>query len=164
MSLYLFGFFLYYSLPVAYVSYLNYSITHPAPKPLQKQCAYVINPKTVYDSPLGNPRKLERYLERMGSKVYYTKEEVVSYRNLGLWRWIAYFVFEYIPKRMVFESPKDPYGLLENYHCKPIASDMPIVMSFWNWDLPDYSFILNSRRNLQYSEECSEGDYKRLVP
>ncbi len=164
LTLYLFGFFLYYSFPIAYVPYLNYSMAHPAPKPFQRQCAYVINPKTVYNSPLGNPKKLEEYLKGMKAKAYHTNKEVISYRDLGLWRWLAYFVFEYIPKKIVFQTPNDPYSLLENPSCKPFASDMPIVLSLWTWDLPDYSFILKSRKNIQYSDDCLEGIYEKLVP
>lgn len=158
------GFFLYYSLPFTFVKYVNYSIPNPAPTPLQRECAYVINPKTVYNSPLGNPKKLERELRNKGLYVYETKEEVKGYRDIGLLKWFFYLSFEYIPKRLVFERPKDPYTLMDQEKCTPMASDMPIVFSFWNMDLPSYSFILGDRKNLLYADTCQKPEASKLIP
>ncbi|MFN4013597.1 MAG: hypothetical protein ACK4KZ_07070 [Aquificaceae bacterium] len=116
----------------------------------------MINPKTVYNSPLGNPRKLENILKEKGLYVYETKEGVKGYKDLGLLKWLAYLSFEYIPKTLVFEKPKDPYTLMEQKACMPMASDMPIVLSIWNMDIPSYSFILGNRKNLLYEDFCQE--------
>ncbi len=116
----------------------------------------MINPKTVYNSPLGNPRKLENILKEKGLYVYEAKEGVKGYKDLGLLKWLAYLSFEYIPKTLVFEKPKDPYTLMEQKTCMPMASDMPIVFSIWNMDIPSYSFILGNRKNLLYEDSCQE--------
>jgi len=158
------GFLLYYSLPFTFVRYINYSIPNPAPTPTQKECAYVINPKTVYNSPLGNPRKLEKILKDKSLYVYESKEYVKGYKDLGPLKWLAYMSFEYIPKTLVFEKPKDPYTLMDQRACTPMASDMPIVFSLWDIDFPSYSFILGDRKNLLYEDSCQEPKRSTFVP
>lgn len=158
------GFFLYYSLPITYADHIHYSIPSPAPIPFQKQCACVVNPRSVYNSPLGNPIKLEKELRNRGLHACYLKSETRGYKNIGLWRWLAYFSFEYIPKKLFFEVPSDPYTLINHTPCNPIASDIPIIASLWSLDIPGYSFILGKRRNLYYSNYCENFEAKRLMP
>ncbi|QID33265.1 hypothetical protein [Pampinifervens florentissimum] len=165
MSLYLVGFFLYYCLPYVYVDHVNYSIPSPVPMPFQKQCACVINPKSVYNSPLGNPQKLQEELERKNAIACHMEEEKVKgYRDIGLSKWLLYFLFEYIPKTLLFEKPSDPYSLISLSQCKPLASDMPIIISLWKLDIPSYSFILRDRKNLYYAGQCDPYENTALMP
>ncbi|MFN7065785.1 MAG: hypothetical protein ACK4OF_06535 [Aquificaceae bacterium] len=148
---------------MAYFSYINYSLPSPAPKPLQRQCAYVINPRSVQNSPLGNPNKLEEILNSLGSEVYYT-EDAIGYKDLGALKWLAFFAFEYLPKSLVFERVGDPYGLLDNKPCNPLASDIPIILSLWKWDIPSYSFVLSNRKNLQHLDNCQKPKEGAFLP
>ncbi len=164
MSFYLIGFLLYYSLPISFVNYLYYSFPSPAPIPTQKECSYVINPKSFFNSPLGNPNKLEESLKKLEALPYHTQDRVLGYKDIGILRWAAYIIFEYLPKSLVFEKPRDPYSLLKNDQCLPIASDIPIIFSFWTWDFPSYSFILGNKKNLQYGENCQEPKNGNFIP
>ncbi|MEJ5339331.1 MAG: hypothetical protein WHS43_06720 [Aquificaceae bacterium] len=164
LSLYVAGFFLYHCLPATYVEHVNYSITSPAPIPFQKQCACAVNPRSVYNSPLGNPVKLEEELSKRGLHACYLEDKARGYRDMGLWKWLAYFSFEYIPKRLSFHEPSDPYSVMEQIPCSPLASDMPIVISLWKFDIPNYSFTLGKRKNLYYSGQCGSFEAKNLIP
>lgn len=158
------GFFLYHCLPATYVEHVNYSIPSPAPLPFQKQCACAVNPKSVYNSPLGNPEKLEKKLSERGMHACYAKEGVRGYRDMSLWKWLSFLSFEYIPKRLLLEKPSDPYSLMSHVPCKPLASDMPVLASVWSLDLPDYSFILGRKRNVYYSTQCGNPEVRFLTP
>ncbi len=165
MSLYLVGFSLYYSMPYAYVDHVNYSIPSPVPILFQRQCACVINPKSVYNSPLGNPRKLQEELEKRGALACHMEEEKVKgYQDIGFSRWLLYFLFEYMPKKILFEKPSDPYSLISPNPCKPLASNMPVFISIWNSDIPSYSFILADRKNLYYASTCNPQETTNLIP
>ncbi|MCS6957759.1 MAG: hypothetical protein RMK75_04790 [Aquificaceae bacterium] len=154
------GFFAYYLLPIEFVGHVHHSIGGPAPYPFQKQCAYVINTKTVFNSPLGNPRRLDEELKGRGLIAHQLQEQTIGYRELGLLRWSAYLMFEYIPKRLLLEKPSDPYSLIGNEKCLPIASDIPVLFSVWSLDFPNYGFILGSRKNLLYADSCEESAFQ----
>ncbi len=147
-----------------YVSYVSYTPPKPSPQPFIRECAYALNVPTVYNSPLGNPLKLKRLLEGSGKELYYTDRPTLGYKELPLWLWLSYMLFEYVPKSLLFKEPSDPYGLLNIKTCLPLASNMPIVMSFWNLDIPGYSFILGNRINLYYADQCSEPEVEKLIP
>jgi len=152
-------------MPAAYVSHINYSIPSPVPIPFQKQCACVVNPRSVYNSPIGNPKKLQEELNRRRAIACYMEEkEIKGYKDLGISKWLLYLSFEYIPKMALFEKTSDPYSLMEQNPCKPLASDMPIVISIWKSDIPSYSFILGNRKNLYYSAQCDTIEDKKLIP
>ncbi|MCX8060937.1 MAG: hypothetical protein N3C13_07060, partial [Aquificaceae bacterium] len=123
-----------------------------------------INPRTVYDSPLGNPRKLERELSAKGLFALYHQGRVLGYRDIPLHTWLAYLLFDYLPALLVFEAPEDPYALVRNEECLPLASDMPILLSLWNLDFPSYSQILGSRKNLFYADLCEDSQQHELIP
>jgi len=164
MSLYLAGFILFHSMPFAFVSHVSHSLPEPAPKTYSKQCSFVLNVKTVYNSPLGNPRKLENLLKEKGLELAYSEEKTYSYRDIAFHRWLFYLLFEYIPKRLIFEEPQDPYAFVFPKECLPVSSDLPVVASLWDWDLPSYSFILGSRKNVYYSDLCNSPELSKAFP
>lgn len=131
--------------------------------PFQKQCTCAVNPRSVYNSPLGNPLRLEEELSRRGLHACYIKDKARGYKNLGLWKWLAYFSFEYIPKRLVFEEPSDPYSFMNQIPCSPIASDIPVIVSLWTFDMPSYPFILGKKKNIYYSVRCDSPEAKNLM-
>ncbi len=158
------GFFLYHLLPITYVSHIYYSISSPVPIPFQKQCACALNPRSVYNSPLGNPIRLQKALKERGLNACYVEGGARGYKDLDLWKWLAYLSFEYMPKKLFLEEPSDPYSLIAQDPCMPIASDMPIFASIWTLDFPSYGFILGQRRNLYYSIQCGTPQGKVLIP
>ncbi len=92
------------------------------------------------------------------------EEKVKGYRDIGLNKWFLYLLFEYIPKTILFEKPSDPYSLINPSSCKPLASDMPIVISLWKLDIPNYSFILRDRKNLYYASQCKPQKATNFIP
>ncbi len=165
LSLYLAGFFLYHCIPATHVAHIHYSIPAPVPIPFQKQCACVINPKSVYNSPLGNPKKLQKELDKINAIACHMEEErVKGYQDIGFSGWVLYLLFEYIPKTLLFEKPSDPYSLISLSSCEPLASDMPIVISLWKLDIPNYGFILRDRKNLYYASQCNLQETTTFIP
>ncbi|MCS6998016.1 MAG: hypothetical protein RMK21_06535 [Aquificaceae bacterium] len=69
-----------------------------------------------------------------------------------------------MPKSFLLKEPEDPYSLLHNHRCLPLASDMPIVLSLWNFDFPSYRFILGKRKNLFYGESCETPEASQFLP
>lgn len=164
LSLYLTGYILYHLLPITPLMYVHHSPSGPAPLPFHKQCAYAINPRTLQNSPLGNPRKLQKELKERNLLAYHTEERVLGYRDVSPFRWLAYLLFEYTPKRLLLKKPEDPYSLVRNSECLPLASDMPILLSLWNLDFPSYPFILGERQNLIYSDFCENNKLSGFIP
>lgn len=158
------GFLLYHALPVYFVQHISQPLQEPAPIPFQKQCAYALNVKTVFNSPLGNPKKLQRLLKYKGLDLTYLEEPTYGYMDIPPYLWFSYLLFEYIPLRLLGKEPSDPYSLLSMRRCLPLSSDMPIVLSLWSLDLPGYGFILGRRKNLQYSDSCEKPKADKLVP
>ncbi|MFN3813562.1 MAG: hypothetical protein ACK4SM_02945 [Aquificaceae bacterium] len=136
--------------------------------------------KTFYNSPLGNPNKLIEELRRKGIDVVFSDfpcanskllnmsfSEGISYKDIPFILRLSYMVFEFIPKNLVLEKPRDMYSLYFGPLCLPFLSDMPVVASFWQYDLPPYSFVLGKRRNLIENRSCDElspKDLKRSIP
>ncbi len=92
------------------------------------------------------------------------EEKVKGFRDIGFSKWFLYLLFEYIPKTTLFEKPSDPYSLINPSSCKPLASDMPIVISLWKLDIPNYSFILRDRKNLYYASQCRPQEATNFIP
>ncbi len=151
-------------MPATYFAHVHYSIPSPVPIPFQRQCACAINPPSVYNSPLGNPKRLEEELSKRGMHACHVEDGATGYKDLGFWKWLFYLFFEYIPKKVLLEDPSDPYSLMRQSPCQPLASDMPIVISLWTRDIPTYSFILGKRKNLYYSSQCGSQEEKRFIP
>ncbi len=57
-----------------------------------------------------------------------------------------------MPKLITFSEREDPYGLLNPRDCKPILSDIPVLVSTLLGELPSYSFVLGKRWNLAYPD------------
>lgn len=118
----------------------------------------------MHDSPLGNPLKLQKKLKEKGLQACYLNRKVSGYTDIGILKWLAYFFFDLFPSLLVFKSPPDPYSLAENPQCLPLASDIPVIVSVWHMDIPDYDFILGVRRNVYYSENCENHQENSLIP
>lgn len=151
-------------MPFAFVGHVYYSVPQPAPIPFYKQCSFVLNVKTVYNSPLGNPVKLQKLLREKGLELAYAQERTYGYRDIPTYRWVLYFLFEYTPKKLLLKEPADPYAFVFPQRCLPVSSDLPIVASLWDWDIPSYRFILGSRRNIYYSNTCEVPNIGGAVP
>jgi hypothetical protein len=52
-----------------------------------------------------------------------------GYRDLGGLSLFFYLIFAYVPKLITFSEREDPYGLLNPKDCKPILSDLPVLIS-----------------------------------
>ncbi len=142
---------------------INYSVEKPAPIPYQKVCQVAVGVKTVNNHYLGNPRKLKEVARAKGlDAVMEESMEGIGYRDLGLGKLLAYLLFEYIPRSLVGEKPRDLYGLYSG-GCKPLLSDMPVVFSFLDFDFPGYAFILGHRKNVFLSEDGSCGKHESLL-
>lgn len=124
----------------------------------------MINIRTVFNSPLGNPVRLQEELSRRGIYQHHSSEPVLGYREVGLWRWSLYFFLEYAPKRLLAREPRDIYTFTMQERCLPLASDIPIVLSLWKVDIPNYSFIIGKRRNLVYGEQCPVNIPTSFIP
>ncbi|ADC88831.1 hypothetical protein Thal_0196 [Thermocrinis albus DSM 14484] len=118
--------------------------------------------RTVYNAPLGNPHKLQQELSLLGIHKEVPYQEGYGFEDIGVIRWFSYFLFDFIPSYLLRAEPPDPYQLLPKGDCKPILSDIPVLISVWNWDFPSYSFILGKRYNLLL--RCDEEDMSKAVP
>lgn len=159
---------------------VNYSIINPSPVPFYKQCSYALGVKTFYNSPLGNPDKLVKELRRKdidvaishfpfakGRLLNMGPFEGISYKDIPFILRLSYMVFEFIPKSLILEKPRDMYSLYFEPSCLPFLSDIPVIASFWQYDFPSYSFVLGKRRNLVENKSCDElspQDLKRSIP
>ena len=165
LSLYLLGFFYYHLTPLSYFHHINYSPFKPIPIPYQKPCKVVLGVKSALDGGVGQPNRLERYLKEksvsfsLGHSMNYSEriregpvQEGYGYDDLGVSKLFLYILFEYIPKKLVFFNPEDYYGLLKPKECKPVISNLPVLVSTPLGELPSYSFILGSRWNLAYPD------------
>jgi hypothetical protein len=125
----------------------------------------VFGVKTALDGGVGRPDTLERALEEKGITFSFghlidyslrIKRGIVpegyGYRDLGGLTLFSYLVFEYVPKLITFSEREDPYGLLNPRDCKPILSDLPVLVSTPLGELPSYSFVLGKRWNFAYPD------------
>ena len=133
------------------------------PSPYEKPCRVVFGVKSALDGGVGQPLRLEKFLEEralaysVGHAINYSKRirqgkvpDGYGYAEIGMFKLLLYFLFEYAPKKLIFAVPQDYYGLLEPKECKPILSDLPVLISTPIGEFPSYSFILGRRWNLAY--------------
>ncbi|WP_340690965.1 hypothetical protein [Hydrogenobacter thermophilus] len=147
----------YHTLPFSFFTHIDYSVPHPSPIPVSKGCTFAINVKTVFNAPLGNPKKLAQAMKEKGIEASLDlKTKGVSYEDFPLLVRLSYLVFEFLPKSLVLKEPADMYSLYSADECLPFFSDMPIIASFMSYDFPSYSFILGRRRNLLQDTPCSD--------
>jgi len=78
--------------------------------------------------------------------------EGYGYRDLGGLSLFSYLIFAYVPELITFWKREDPYGLLNPRDCKPILSDLPVLISTPLGEFPSYSFVLGRRWNLAYPD------------
>ncbi len=166
LSIYIFGYLFYHLTPFFYTSHVNYSPPKPAPLPYQKICKVVLGVKTVLDGGVGKPSSLEKLLQEkdiafsLGHSISYSSRiregnlpEGYGYRDLGALRFLSYLIFDYAPKVATFSKRgEDPYGLLNPKDCKPVLSDLPVLVSTPLGEFPSYSSILGNRWNLTYPD------------
>jgi hypothetical protein len=165
LSFYILGYLFYHLTPVFYTVHVNYAPPKPAPLPYQKTCKVVFGVKTALDGGVGRLRSLEKLLEErditlsFGHSIDYSPRikrgnlpEGYGYKDLGGLNLFSYLIFEYIPKLITFSERGDPYGLLNPRDCKPILSDLPVLVSTPLGELPSYSFVLGKRWNLAYPD------------
>jgi len=165
LSFYIFGYLFYHLTPVFYTVHVNYALPKPAPLPYQKTCRVVFGVKTALDGGVGRLSSLEKLLEErditfsFGHSIDYSPRikrgnvpEGYGYRDLGGLTLFSYLIFEYIPKLITFSEREDPYGLLNPRDCKPILSDLPVLVSTPLGEFPSYSFVLGKRWNLTYPD------------
>jgi hypothetical protein len=165
LSFYILGYLFYHLTPVFYAVHVNYAPPKPVPLPYQKTCKVVFGVKTALDGGVGRPGSLERALEEkgitfcFGHSIDYSPRirrsdvpEGYGYRDLGVLSLFSYLIFEYIPKLITFSEREDPYGLLNPRDCKPILSDLPVLVSTPLGELPSYSFVLGRRWNIAYPD------------
>lgn len=165
LSFYIFGYLFYHLTPVFYTVHVNYAPPKPVPLPYQKTCKVVFGVKTALDGGVGRLSSLEKLLEErditfsFGHSIDYSPRikrgnmpEGYGYRDLGGLTLFSYLIFEYIPKLITFSEREDPYGLLNPRDCKPILSDLPVLVSTPLGEFPSYSFVLGRRWNLAYPD------------
>jgi len=165
LSFYILGYLFYHLTPVFYAGRVNYAPSKPVPLPYQKTCKVVLGVKTALDGGVGRPGSLERALEEkdiafsFGHSINYSPRikkgdvpEGYGYRDLGVLTFFSYIIFEYIPKLITFSEREDPYGLLNPRDCKPILSDLPVLVSTPLGEFPSYSSVLGRRWNLAYPD------------
>lgn len=162
------GFLLYHALPFKFFLHVNYSIPSLSPTPINRSCVFVAGVRTVYNSLLGNPAKLFQTMQEKGvelalsynscpsEKLIPLEVSGISYKDIPTLSKVLYILFEFLPKSLVFEKPKDLYSLYSGKVCKPFLSDIPVIASFMSLDVPSYSFILGNRRNLLQGVECKD--------
>lgn len=136
--------------------------------PLNRRCVFVAGVKTVFNSPLGDPKKIIKIMKEKGIDValsdtpcaYNTflnvKVRGVSYSDIPMILRISYLAFEFLPKKFIFEEPMDMYSLYFGQPCEPFLSDIPVIASFLSYDFPSYSFILGDRRNILQNISCQD--------
>jgi hypothetical protein len=125
----------------------------------------VFGVKTALDEGVGRPSSLEKQLEErginfsLGHSIDYSPRikrgnvpEGHGYRDLGGLSLFSYFIFSYVPELITFSEREDPYGLLNPRDCKPILSDIPVLISTLLGEFPSYSFVLGRRWNLAYPD------------
>jgi hypothetical protein len=166
LSFYILGYLFYHLTPVFYTVHVNYAPPKPVPLPYQTTCKVVFGVKTALDGGVGRPGSLERALEEKGIAFSFGHSIDYSprikrgdvpkgyggYRDLGRLSLFSYFIFSYVPKLITFSEREDPYGLLNPWDCKPILSDLPVLVSTPLGELPSYSFVLGKRWNLAYPD------------
>jgi hypothetical protein len=96
----------------------------------------------VFGVGVGRLSSLEKLLEErginfsLGHSIDYSPRikrgnvpEGYGYRDLGGLSLFSYLIFAYVPKLITFSEREDPYGLLNPKDCKPILSDLPVLIS-----------------------------------
>ncbi|MCI4459087.1 MAG: hypothetical protein JHC21_05675 [Thermocrinis sp.] len=165
LSFYILGYLFYHLTPVFYTVHVNYAPPKPIPLPYQKTCKVVFGVKTALDRGVGRPDSLEKALEEkgitfsLGHSIDYSQRikrgdvpEGYGYRDLSGLSLLSYFIFSYVPELITFSEKEDIYGLLNPRDCKPILSDIPVLISTPLGELPSYSFVLGKRWNLAYPD------------
>ncbi len=133
------------------------------PLPYEKPCRVVFGVKSALDGGVGQPHRLEKHLKEksisysLGHSINYSERlkrgevpEGFGYTDVGVFKLFLYILFEYVPKKLSLTPPNDYYGLLNPKACKPILSNMPVLLSTPIGEFPSYSFILGKRWNLAY--------------
>jgi hypothetical protein len=125
----------------------------------------VFGVKTALDEGVGRLSSLEKLLEErdiafsLGHSINYSPRirksnlpEGYGYRDLGGLSLFSYLIFAHVTKLITFSEREDPYGLLNPRDCKPILSDLPVLISTPLGEFPSYSFVLGKRWNLAYPD------------
>ena len=173
ISVYLWGFIVYQSTPVRIVPYTNYAPRDLSPVPVIYTYSYAYDVRTAFKHHAGSIGNLIEALrdtltdfafgdfpEVIAYRLYPMPKEnpcrVVSVGSVNPITRIMHLLFEILPSKLVF---MDSEGVISRQDLPPAEcyvvahSQRVLVSTFLGLDLPPYSLILSSGRNVFFSRE-----------
>ncbi|MDQ7037986.1 MAG: hypothetical protein Q9N26_02125 [Aquificota bacterium] len=173
IALYLWGFILYQITPVRIIPSTNYAPKSLSPMPVIYRYAYAYDVKSAFSHHAGSIRNLIDTMERMNIDFAFGDfPEVIAHRlypkprnnpcvtirtsRISLLMRLSHLVFEEIPNLIFFERPEGVLSRLDppEGECYVVAHDGKVwVSTYLGFEVPPYSFILGSARNVFFSRD-----------
>ncbi len=173
ITLYLWGFILYQITPARVIPFTNYAPKGLSPVPVIYRYAYAYDVKSAFSHHAGSIRNLIDTMEDMNIDFAFGDfPEVITHRlypkpkenpcttirtsQVSPLLRLLHLIFEVIPSFVLLERPEGILSRVEppKGECYVIAHDGKVwVSTFFGLEIPPYSFILGTGRNVFFSRE-----------